>query len=82
MLKTCVILPIDDESPQVKNDTPFKRGVMSFEDYNYKGYNNFILVTKDNPHSETTSLMRQKIELTEQNISKAKLLDYDHESIA
>jgi hypothetical protein len=25
---------------------PFKRGAMSFEDYNYEGYNEYILIPK------------------------------------
>ena len=59
---------------------------MSFEDYNYEGYNEYILIPKQ-PHGETVKTevignsIKNKIDLTSDNLTAMNIPDYDHKSI-
>ena len=93
-LKKCVIQPMkditdaeDQESPN-KNITyhPFKRGVMSFEDYNYAQFNPYILVSdkkvayKVAKDEESNGIHGTAEVLTENKLGNINQL-YDHESL-
>lgn len=49
MIKKAVMVPLetDDEGEPIDREdvlSPFNRGVMAFDDYNYKLFNEFVLV--------------------------------------
>lgn len=46
-LKKCAILNDEDEGGSGSLQNPFKRGALTFEDYNYAMYNPYILIDKD-----------------------------------
>lgn len=54
MIKKAVMIPIeqDDDGLTIEKENtmhPFMRGVMNFDDYNYKQYNEYVLLT--GPHT-------------------------------
>ena len=58
MIKKAVMVPIgvDDEGMPVENEeraaTPFCRGVLNFDDYNYKAYNQYVMIPGPGEASE------------------------------
>ena len=70
------------DSSQTEQTNPFKRGVMQFEDYNYRLYNPYILVDKD---KKAKNLQIKKITerdpLKFQEIDEADFADYEHSAL-
>lgn len=66
---------------QTSASNPFKRGVMQFEDYNYRLHNPYILIDKKVQGKKKVRLDTKKDDVKIKAIEDAGLPDYEHATI-
>ena len=80
LLKKAVMVPndaaltthVDDELAKPANkltlrqlDMPFMRGIMSFDDFNYRAFNDYVLVEEPKNASETINELEKRLSVKE-----------------
>lgn len=82
LLKRCVVVQerASRNQKKVYNTNPFKRGAMTFDDYNYQIYNPYILV-EDAEKTDVLDAKKATQFITHQDLEKAVSEVYEHSSL-
>ena len=73
-IKKSVMIPLsmknDDELDQPKRiDQPFMRGIMEFDDYNYKNINKYVLIEEPKDFNRRKQDLQERLDSRSENLS-------------